>query len=80
MTKKVEKLKPKQRQKPAISIEVFQERKEKLMAEFATTEAQIQSVTSQLEKLNNNAQATGGAIQDVNYWITQLEADDGSNP
>lgn len=63
-----------------ITAEALEERKAKLMAEFATIEAQVQSVTSQLEELHNNVQACGGAIQDVNYWIAQLEEDDGSNP
>lgn len=61
-----------------ITVEALEERKAKLTAEFEQIQAQIQTVASQLEQLNNAAQACGGAIQDVNFWLGQLEEDDGT--
>lgn len=42
----------------------------------ATLKARIESLTAQARQMEQNLQAIGGAIQDCQYWLTQLEAKD----
>lgn len=47
---------------------------------MAITKEQIQARSVQLqkqaEKLQNDLNATLGALQDCNYWLSQIEADE----
>jgi len=36
----------------------------------------IDTLTAQARQMEQNLQAIGGAIQDCQYWLTQLEAKD----
>jgi len=36
--------------------------------------ARIELLTAQARQMEQNIQAIGGAIQDCQYWLTQLEA------
>jgi prefoldin subunit 5 len=36
--------------------------------------ARIELLTAQARQMEQNLQAIGGAIQDCQYWLTQLEA------
>jgi hypothetical protein len=38
--------------------------------------ARIDLLTAQARQMEQNLQAIGGAIQDCQYWLTQLEAKD----
>jgi prefoldin subunit 5 len=42
----------------------------------ATLKARIELLTAQARQMEQNLQAIGGAIQDCQYWLTQLEAKD----
>ena len=42
----------------------------------ATLKARIETLTAQARQMEQNLQAIGGAIQDCQYWLTQLEAKD----
>jgi prefoldin subunit 5 len=38
--------------------------------------ARIETLTAQARQMEQNLQAIGGAIQDCQFWLTQLEAKD----
>jgi len=42
----------------------------------AALKARIETLTAQARQMEQNIQAIGGAIQDCQYWLTQLEAKD----
>lgn len=42
----------------------------------ATLKARIESLTAQARQMEQTLQAIGGAIQDCQFWLTQLEAKD----
>jgi prefoldin subunit 5 len=42
----------------------------------AALKARIETLTAQARQMEQNLQAIGGAIQDCQYWLTQLEAKD----
>jgi len=42
----------------------------------AALKARIEILTAQGRQMEQNLQAIGGAIQDCQYWLTQLEAKD----
>jgi len=41
--------------------------------------ARIELLTAQARQMEQNIQAIGGAIQDCQYWLTQLEQTDAAN-
>jgi prefoldin subunit 5 len=41
--------------------------------------ARIDLLTAQARQMEQNLQAIGGAIQDCQYWLTQLEQTDAAN-
>ena len=45
----------------------------------ATLKARIETLTAQARQMEQTLQAIGGAIQDCQYWLTQLEQTDASN-
>ena len=45
----------------------------------AALKARIESLTAQARQMEQNLQAIGGAIQDCQYWLTQLEETDAVN-
>jgi prefoldin subunit 5 len=40
----------------------------------AALKARIETLTAQARQMEQNLQAIGGAIQDCQFWLTQLEA------
>ena len=42
----------------------------------AALKARIEQLTAQARQMETTLQAIGGAIQDCQYWLTQLEAKD----
>ena len=42
----------------------------------AALKARIEALTAQARQMEQNIHAIGGAIQDCQYWLTQLEAKD----
>jgi hypothetical protein len=42
----------------------------------AALKARIEALTAQARQMETTLQAIGGAIQDCQYWLTQLEAKD----
>jgi len=42
----------------------------------AALKARIETLTAQARQMETTLQAIGGAIQDCQYWLTQLEAKD----
>jgi hypothetical protein len=40
----------------------------------AAIKARIETLTAQARQMETTLQAIGGAIQDCQYWLTQLEA------
>jgi prefoldin subunit 5 len=42
----------------------------------AAIKARIETLTAQARQMEQTLQAIGGAIQDCQYWLTQLEAKD----
>lgn len=42
----------------------------------ATLKARIETLTAQARQMEQTLQAIGGAIQDCQYWLTQLEVKD----
>jgi hypothetical protein len=42
----------------------------------AALKARIDTLTAQARQMETTLQAIGGAIQDCQYWLTQLEAKD----
>jgi prefoldin subunit 5 len=42
----------------------------------AAIKARIETLTAQARQMEQNLQAIGGAIQDCQFWLTQLEAKD----
>jgi prefoldin subunit 5 len=45
----------------------------------AALKARIELLTAQARQMEQNLQAIGGAIQDCQYWLTQLEQTDAAN-
>ncbi len=45
----------------------------------ATLKARIESLTAQARQMEQTLQAIGGAIQDCQYWLTQLESKDAAD-
>jgi prefoldin subunit 5 len=41
--------------------------------------ARIESLTAQARQMEQNLQAIGGAIQDCQYWLTQLDQTNAAN-
>jgi prefoldin subunit 5 len=45
----------------------------------AALKARIDLLTAQARQMEQNLQAIGGAIQDCQYWLTQLEQTNAAN-
>ena len=45
----------------------------------AALKARIETLTAQARQMEITLQAIGGAIQDCQYWLTQLEQTDAAN-
>lgn len=45
----------------------------------AALKARIENLTAQARQMETTLQAIGGAIQDCQYWLTQLEKTDAFN-
>jgi len=46
----------------------------------AALKARIELLTAQARQMEQNLQAIGGAIQDCQYWLTQLEQSNAADP
>jgi len=46
----------------------------------AALKARIEQLTAQARQMEQNLQAIGGAIQDCQYWLTQLEQSNAADP
>ena len=45
----------------------------------AALKARIELLTAQARQMEQNLQAISGAVQDCQYWLTQLEQTDAAN-
>ena len=45
----------------------------------AALKARIETLTAQARQMEQTLQAIGGAIQDCQFWLTQLEQTDAAN-
>jgi prefoldin subunit 5 len=45
----------------------------------AALKARIETLTAQARQMETTLQAIGGAVQDCQYWLTQLEQTDAAN-
>ena len=45
----------------------------------AALKARIETLTAQARQMEQNLQAIGGAIQDCQYWLTQLDQTNAAN-
>ena len=59
----------------AISKEVLLKRKEEIVTEYNNLVSEIQKGESQIKEMRNNLNAMGGALQQTDLFIKQIEDD-----
>ena len=59
----------------SISKEVLLARREEIVAEYNNLVAEVQKGESQIKEMKNNLNAMGGALQQTELFIAQIEKD-----